>query len=476
MVLVVVFCNQLLPSLLFNRTRGRWVRAHRLAHPPAALAHDAHHRLRPLLLLRRLAGRGAGQPRGGDRRRCRGAARSRRRRGHPRRERPRPGPLRRRVRRQAGPRGHDPAPRGLCRPRAITLEHFLELLREHNFSRVPVYSGSLDNVTGIAFAHDLLQISDEEARTRTVASIQRPAVFVPETKRGYELLREMQREKQHMRIVIDEYGGVAGLVTIEDLLGADRRQHQGRARGRNAHRRAAARARRRLARSRQLSRRSVARPLRRAAGLEIWAKPTKPPRSAAWSARSRAASRSPARSCCSNPSACAWKSSPPPTAASSASASSRPPQSLCMNRQTNCHPERSRSHLATCVVEDLCFGPQGRNEFHGQRLGETTNLARLRSPRLPRPPLLRRNLPNLRRAAARRRNLSPHRPPAAFPVSLRCGAKPYWPRPWRRAEPGSRAHQTRNRWPTRRPRSSAPAPATASPARSRDCPPRPSPG
>ena len=53
---------------------------------------------------------------------------------------------------------------------------------------------------------------------RTVASIEREAVFVPETKRGYELLREMQREKQHMRIVIDEYGGVAGLVTIEDLL------------------------------------------------------------------------------------------------------------------------------------------------------------------------------------------------------------------------------------------------------------------
>ena len=73
-------------------------------------------------------------------------------------------------------------------------------------------------MTGIAFAHDLLQIADEEARTRTVASMQRPAVFVPETKRGYELLREMQREKQHMRIVIDEYGGVSGLVTIEDLL------------------------------------------------------------------------------------------------------------------------------------------------------------------------------------------------------------------------------------------------------------------
>jgi CBS domain containing-hemolysin-like protein len=100
----------------------------------------------------------------------------------------------------------------------MPLETFLEQLREHNFSRVPVYSASLDNVTGIAFAHDLLQITDEEARTRTVASIERPMAFVPETKRGYELLREMQREKQHMRVVIDEYGGVAGLVTIEDLL------------------------------------------------------------------------------------------------------------------------------------------------------------------------------------------------------------------------------------------------------------------
>ena len=103
-------------------------------------------------------------------------------------------------------------------PQSITLERFLELLKEHNFSRVPVYERTLDSITGIAFAHDLLQITDEEARTRTVASIQHPAVFVPETKRGYELLREMQREKQHMRIVIDEYGGVSGLVTIEDLL------------------------------------------------------------------------------------------------------------------------------------------------------------------------------------------------------------------------------------------------------------------
>jgi len=111
-----------------------------------------------------------------------------------------------------------PRPEVFAVPETLTLEEFLELLREHNFSRVPVFTGSIDNVTGLAFAHDLLQITDDEARTRTVASIQRPAAFVPETKRGYELLREMQREKQHMRIVIDEYGGVSGLVTIEDLL------------------------------------------------------------------------------------------------------------------------------------------------------------------------------------------------------------------------------------------------------------------
>jgi putative hemolysin len=103
---------------------------------------------------------------------------------------------------------------------SLTLQQFTEALEEHVFSRVPVYSGTLDNITGIIFAHDLLQIPDTEAARLTVAQLQRPAAFVPETKKVNELLREMQREKQHMRIVIDEYGSVAGLVTIEDLLEA----------------------------------------------------------------------------------------------------------------------------------------------------------------------------------------------------------------------------------------------------------------
>ena len=113
-----------------------------------------------------------------------------------------------------------PRPEIFAVPGTLTLREFTAEINEHAFSRVPVYSDSLDRITGIAFAHDLLKVLDIEAGVRTVAQIQRPAAFVPEMKMVAELLREMQREKQHMRIVIDEYGGVAGLVTIEDLLEA----------------------------------------------------------------------------------------------------------------------------------------------------------------------------------------------------------------------------------------------------------------
>jgi putative hemolysin len=216
--LVVVFCNQLLPSLLFNRTRGRWVRrlvwpirlllwlmtpitvfvrfffqVAALAEEPVTAEEEAAVDVEALLE----AGEEEGILEENDLDLVRSAVEF----GD------------KLVREVMTPR-----PEVFAVAESITLEQFLVQLREHNFSRVPVYAGSLDNVTGIAFAHDLLQISDEEARTRTVAGIKRAAVFVPETKRGYELLREMQREKQHMRIVIDEYGGVSGLVTIEDLL------------------------------------------------------------------------------------------------------------------------------------------------------------------------------------------------------------------------------------------------------------------
>ena len=111
-----------------------------------------------------------------------------------------------------------PRPRIFAVPESITIEELLMLLKENPYSRVPVFRGTIDTVTGIVFSHDTLQITDVDAQTQTVASIARPATFIPEIKRANEALREMQREKQHMRIVIDEYGGVSGLVTIEDML------------------------------------------------------------------------------------------------------------------------------------------------------------------------------------------------------------------------------------------------------------------
>jgi CBS domain containing-hemolysin-like protein len=113
-----------------------------------------------------------------------------------------------------------PRPEIFAVPGTLSLDGLLELLKDNSFSRVPVFEGTLDHVTGIVFARDLLQVLDTEAVHRTVAELQRPTAFVPETKKVAELLREMQREKQHMHIVIDEYGAVAGLVTIEDLLEA----------------------------------------------------------------------------------------------------------------------------------------------------------------------------------------------------------------------------------------------------------------
>lgn len=217
-VLVVAFCNLLLPSLLFMRTRGRW--AVRLLWPVRVLlwvVTPVTGFIRLFISIASLARRPAGgeeepvadvealieagEEEGILEQSDRDLVRSAVEFGD------------KLVREVMTPR-----PEVFAVPGGITLEHFLELLREHNFSRVPVHAGSLDRITGIAFAHDLLQISDEEARTRTVASIERPAVFVPETKRGYELLREMQRQQQHMCIVVDEYGGMSGLVTIEDLL------------------------------------------------------------------------------------------------------------------------------------------------------------------------------------------------------------------------------------------------------------------
>lgn len=112
-----------------------------------------------------------------------------------------------------------PRPEIVAVPTDTTVEQFIELLRMKPFSRVPVFEGTIHNIKGIVYAQDVLQVPDTEARTRTVDTVMRKDVyFVPESKLGSELLREMQKNNIRMAIVVDEYGGVAGLVTIEDLI------------------------------------------------------------------------------------------------------------------------------------------------------------------------------------------------------------------------------------------------------------------
>jgi putative hemolysin len=91
------------------------------------------------------------------------------------------------------------------------------LFREQEYSRFPVYKDSLDNITGFVFVKDLVILSTADD-ARPVTTLLRPAVVVPETKRVPELLKQFQRQQTQCAIVVDEYGGTAGLVTIEDLL------------------------------------------------------------------------------------------------------------------------------------------------------------------------------------------------------------------------------------------------------------------
>ena len=90
------------------------------------------------------------------------------------------------------------------------------LFREEQYSRMPVYRDSLDNILGIVFVKDLVALPPDAAPPMT--TLMRSAYFVPESKRAAELLKEMQRRQLQMAIVVDEYGGTAGLVTVEDLL------------------------------------------------------------------------------------------------------------------------------------------------------------------------------------------------------------------------------------------------------------------
>ena len=99
-----------------------------------------------------------------------------------------------------------------------TLEELHAKITETKFSKIPVYEKSLDDIIGVVFAQDLLQIADQDLPKKKVRELAKPVLFMPETKIGSELLREMRQKGQPLAVIIDEHGTAAGIATVEDLV------------------------------------------------------------------------------------------------------------------------------------------------------------------------------------------------------------------------------------------------------------------
>jgi magnesium and cobalt exporter, CNNM family len=111
-----------------------------------------------------------------------------------------------------------PRPDIVAMPIDATLGEVKQLFIEQQYSRVPVFRESLDHIVGFVYVKDLIRLPEAPPTERVVPQLLRPAYYVPETKRVSELLKEFQRQQVQSAVVVDEYGGTAGLVTIEDLL------------------------------------------------------------------------------------------------------------------------------------------------------------------------------------------------------------------------------------------------------------------
>ena len=103
-------------------------------------------------------------------------------------------------------------------PATATVAETVDVAISAGHSRIPVFGDSIDEITGIVYAKDLLRFVSEDGVNQSIESEIRPAYFVPESKRVDALLQELQGSKVHLAIVVDEYGGTAGVVTIEDIL------------------------------------------------------------------------------------------------------------------------------------------------------------------------------------------------------------------------------------------------------------------
>jgi CBS domain containing-hemolysin-like protein len=106
----------------------------------------------------------------------------------------------------------------VCIRRGATIDNLKDLIIKEKYSRVPVYKDRLDNMDGIVMAKDILEYSDEKHKGQPIEALIRPVAFVPESMPVADLLREFQKVKEKMAIVVDEHGGVSGLVTMEDVV------------------------------------------------------------------------------------------------------------------------------------------------------------------------------------------------------------------------------------------------------------------
>jgi len=106
----------------------------------------------------------------------------------------------------------------ICIQKNVTIQELRDLVIKEKHSRIPVYKESVDNIEGIVIAKDLLEYSDDIQKKDAIAPLLRPVFFIPESMKVAELLKELQEKKQKIAIVVDEHGGVSGLVTMEDLM------------------------------------------------------------------------------------------------------------------------------------------------------------------------------------------------------------------------------------------------------------------
>jgi CBS domain containing-hemolysin-like protein len=111
-----------------------------------------------------------------------------------------------------------PRPEMICADAEMGIPAVLKLITREGFTRIPVYSGSQDNIIGILNAKDLLVCVDEPKSCPDIKKLVKTPYFVPETMRIVDLLKAFQAKKNHMAIVTDEFGGVRGLITLEDVL------------------------------------------------------------------------------------------------------------------------------------------------------------------------------------------------------------------------------------------------------------------